>query len=128
MFLLDNARSFLAGAEHRLASGVGGPGDVAHSVSIAIELALKAHLAERGWSDDRRRTEIRHDLVAALQAVEAEGLALPDRLPTALIARASEAYRRHELDRAEMSAEEARQLVDVARVLVRAVGAAEPAQ
>lgn len=45
----------------------------AYGQAISIELATKAFLHFRGWSDDQTKT-LRHDLVRTLYAAEAEGL------------------------------------------------------
>ncbi len=53
---------------------------VLQNVGYAAELGLKALLRANGWSDDRCRSEVRHDLVKALRAAESVGLALQDSL------------------------------------------------
>ena len=47
-----------------------------YATAIATELVLKAFLLSRGWSDERCRRDIRHDLVKALAFAQAEGLKL----------------------------------------------------
>jgi len=52
-------------------------------LAIAIELALKAYLLERGISDDWNRIHIRHDLTKALKCARRAGFnGSPDGLPT----------------------------------------------
>ena len=51
-------------------------------LAIAIELALKAYLLQRGISDDWNRIHLRHDLNKALRCARMAGLRhLPDGLP-----------------------------------------------
>jgi hypothetical protein len=68
---------------------------IVYAQAVSIELALKAFLLSRGWSDERTRVELRHDLTRALVAAEAAGLA-----PDADLRRLAEAlnifYRRHD--------------------------------
>jgi hypothetical protein len=68
---------------------------IAYAQAITIELALKSYLMTRGWSDERTRVDLRHDLAGALDAAEAAGLA-----PVAGLRRLAEAlnvfYRRHD--------------------------------
>ena len=67
------------------------------NVGYALELGLKALLVERGWDDDRCRTEVRHDIAKALGEAAQVGFvpAHPD-LAT-LIATISPYYKRHGL-------------------------------
>ncbi|HZF41780.1 MAG TPA: hypothetical protein VEZ48_00020 [Sphingomonadaceae bacterium] len=44
------------------------------NLSYALELGLKAFVRANGWSDDRCRREIRHDLVKAYEAALSVGL------------------------------------------------------
>ena len=61
---------FLANGEGFLPPG--GPSDMrdgrdtCYATAIAAELVLKAFLLSQGWTDDRCRREIRHDLEKAL--------------------------------------------------------------
>jgi hypothetical protein len=72
--LLENAASFLVGARHLSSSDDRHSREILlHHVACAIELSLKAFLQYRGWSDDRCRLEIRHDLTKALKAAEGLG-------------------------------------------------------
>src|SRR3546814_21052129 len=54
--------------------------EVCYGSAIAAELVLKAYLLAKGWSDDRCRRDIRHDLEQALASARAAGLdaASPD--------------------------------------------------
>lgn len=63
-----------------------------------LELVLKAALRSQGWSDDRCRVEIRHDLSRALAAVEAAGLARPDKETREIVGWLSEGYRRRRIN------------------------------
>lgn len=40
--------------------------EICYAIAIATELALKAFLVAQGWSDDRCRRHVRHDLEKAL--------------------------------------------------------------
>lgn len=70
---LERAEEFASGAASREVASE----PTAYGQAIAIELSLKSFLHGRGWSDERTRAELRHDLVRALDAAEAAGLA-PD--------------------------------------------------
>lgn len=48
-----------------------------YALAIATELVLKAFLVAHGWSDDRCRREVRHDLAIALGFAKAVGLDTP---------------------------------------------------
>ncbi|MBO9378801.1 hypothetical protein GG804_18705 [Sphingomonas histidinilytica] len=48
--------------------------EVCYGSVIAAELVLKAYLLAKGWSDDRCRRDIRHDLDQALASARAAGL------------------------------------------------------
>lgn len=64
----------------------------AYFLAIAIELALKAYLLQRGITDDWNRIHLRHDLNKALRCARMAGLRhLPDGLPQ-LIAALSPLY------------------------------------
>jgi len=53
----------------------------AYTSAIAIELALKAYLLHRAFSDDWNRIHLRHDLKKALRCARLAGLQdVPDRL------------------------------------------------
>ena len=47
---------------------------VYQNLSYALELGLKAFVRANGWTDDRCRREIRHDLVKAYEAARSVGL------------------------------------------------------
>ena len=96
-------------------------------LAIAIELALKAYLLDRGISDDWNRIHIRHDLTKALKCARRAGFnGSPDGLP-ALAAFLSPYYEVHAISAmapdtiASVSWPEACETV---RDLVTAVGAA----
>ncbi len=73
--LLENAARFLLGAQHLSSSDDRHSREIVlHHVACAIELSLKAFLRLRGWSDDRCRHEIRHDLTKALKVAGGLGL------------------------------------------------------
>lgn len=65
-----NAASFLLSAEHALERH---PGGTRYHLAIAIELALKAYLLDRGITDDWNRVHLRHDLVKALKSARRAG-------------------------------------------------------
>lgn len=95
-------------------------------LAIAIELALKAYLLERGMSDDWNRIHIRHDLTKALKCARRAGFnGSPAGLP-ALAALLSPNYEVHAVSAmapdaiASVSWPEA---CDTVRDLVVAVGA-----
>jgi hypothetical protein len=69
-FRLERAEEF--GRTATLGAVVSDP--VAYAQAVSIELSLKAFLLSRGWSDERTRVELRHDLARVLDAAEAAGL------------------------------------------------------
>lgn len=75
---VELAKTFFANGESFLPSPArvesGDPRDTCYMVSIATELALKAFLASQGWSDDRCRRDIRHDLEKGLASACEAGL------------------------------------------------------
>lgn len=71
--LLENAAGFLAGARRLSRDDRHSREVLFHHIAIAIELSLKSFLQFRGWSDERCRLEIRHDLTKALDAAEGLG-------------------------------------------------------
>ncbi|WP_212743785.1 hypothetical protein [Caulobacter sp. 3R27C2-B] len=96
-------------------------------LAIAIELALKAYLLDRGISDDWNRIHIRHDLTRALKCARRAGFSdAPERLP-ALAALLSPYYEVHAISAmapdavASVSWPEA---CDTVRDLIAAVSAA----
>jgi len=91
----SNAQDFLVASPARLDRF---PGQVAHSLAIAIELSLKSYLLHRGFSDDWNRVHIGHDLRGALRCARRAGLVdFPPNLPliTTLL---SPFYLRHAFD------------------------------
>lgn len=69
--LLANGEAFLPGGDmvdHVDARAI------CYATAIAAELALKAFLVAQGWSDDRCRRDVRHDLERALAFATAAGL------------------------------------------------------
>lgn len=77
--LAGNARAFNEMAQ---AGGSEINGSRPYFLAIAIELALKAYLLQRGISDDWNRIHLRHDLNKALRCARMAGLRrLPDGLP-----------------------------------------------
>lgn len=76
--LFANGEGFLPSAA--AAEGIDA-GETCYSIAIATELVLKAFLVAKGWSDDRCRRDVRHDLEKALAFAQAMGLeAMPDEL------------------------------------------------
>lgn len=77
----DLAELFFANGEGFLP--LGNPADVrdvretCYATAIAAELVLKAFLLTQGWSDDRCRREIHHDLEKGLACARAAGLESP---------------------------------------------------
>lgn len=65
-----NAAGFHQGAETVLTRH---PEGARYFLAIAIELALKAYLLDRGISDDWNRVYLRHDLVKALRCARRAG-------------------------------------------------------
>ena len=95
--LLKNAAGFLAGAQHLSRDDRHAREILFHHIACAIELSLKSFLQFRGWSDERCRLEIRHDLTKALDAAERLGLhpSYPDLHP--LLTILSPYYCRHRI-------------------------------
>ena len=74
-----NATGFHQGAEAVLTRH---PEGARYFLAIAIELALKAYLLDRGISDDWNRVYLRHDLVKVLRFARRAGfIAVPVQLP-----------------------------------------------
>lgn len=67
----QNAMGFLTSAS---AIHARSPIGAEHFLAIAIELALKAYLLQRGITDDWNRVHIGHDLVKALKCARRAGL------------------------------------------------------
>ena len=68
---LANGEDFLPGAD---TADRGDAREICYAIAIATELVLKAFLVARGWSDDRCRRDVRHDLKKALAFAKAAGL------------------------------------------------------
>ncbi|MCA0276201.1 MAG: hypothetical protein LCH86_09365 [Proteobacteria bacterium] len=72
------AQVFFANGEGFLPSAAladrGDARETCYAIAIASELVLKAFLVAQGWSDDRCRREIRHDLEKGLACALAAGL------------------------------------------------------
>ena len=95
-----NAAGFHQGAEAVLTRHHEG---ARYFLAIAIELALKAYLLDRGISDDWNRVYLRHDLVKALRFARRAGFTdAPAKLPE-LAALLSPYYKVHAIS--EMSAD-----------------------
>ena len=95
--LLENAAGFLAGWRHLSRDDRHSREILFHRIACAIELSLKSFLQFRGWSDERCRLEIRHDLTKALDAAARLGFrpSRPDLHP--LVAILSPYYCRHRI-------------------------------
>ena len=95
--LLENAAGFLAGVRHLSRDDRHSREILLHHIACAIELSLKSFLQFQGWSDERCRLEIRHDLTRALDAAARLGFR-PNRpdLPL-LVAILSPYYCRHRI-------------------------------
>lgn len=97
------ALTFLTRAEEFLPctdlARIGHAANVCHAAAIAAELVLKAWLICRGWSDDRCRHELRHDLEAALESARASGLPARSTELTTILAVLNAYYRRHAFER-----------------------------
>lgn len=72
------AATFFANGEGFLPSAAstdrGDAREICYAIAIAAELALKAFLVAQGWSDDRCRRDVRHDLEKALASAKEAGL------------------------------------------------------
>lgn len=97
------ARLFLVRADEFLPSAelarIGHPGSVCHGIAIAAELALKAYLLSQGWSDDRCRRELRHDIERAMKSAQECGLPVRSKELTEALAVLNVYYPRHAFDR-----------------------------
>jgi hypothetical protein len=92
---LANGEGFLpsaAAVEHVDAGGT------CYSIAIAAELVLKAFLVTKGWSDERCRRDIRHDLEKALGFAMTAGLDAPSEL-TGVLAVLNAYYPKRAFDR-----------------------------
>lgn len=100
---IERARALLATGEEFLPSPeraeTGDPRDTCYKTAIAAELGLKAYLSSQGWSDDRCRRDVRHDLEKGLSHACEAGLdAATDALADA-VAVLNAYYPRHAFDR-----------------------------
>lgn len=68
---LASGEGFLPGAD---TADRGDAREICYAIAIATELVLKASLVAQGWSDDRCRRDVRHDLEKALAFAKAAGL------------------------------------------------------
>lgn len=122
---LERARSFLEVAVRASAGTARFAREQAlQNVGYALELALKAFLLRQGWTDDRCRLEIRHDLAKALSFAQASGLVIGDPALPMLVEVLSPFYRAHRVD--ELAADDGRLPSDpigVARRLIASIGA-----
>jgi hypothetical protein len=74
-------------------------GESCYATAIACELVLKAFLLAQGWSDDRCRREIHHDLATGLVRAQEAGLTgTPDELGY-VIGVLNSYYPKHAFDR-----------------------------
>lgn len=69
--------------------------DVFQNLHWGLELLLKAFLQTRGWTDERCKDEVGHDLNAGLEACEREGFEHVDPRARALLAALSHYSSRH---------------------------------
>lgn len=98
-FLLRNAEGFLHSAVMHIERDGSPKSEAAmQALGYALELLLKAFLMSKGWTDDRRRVELRHDLKKALDAAEHEGLAGVSPELRSFIETLSPYYRSHRLE------------------------------
>lgn len=72
--------------------------EICYAIAIATELALKALLVTQGWSDDRCRRDVRHDLEKALIFAKAAGLKVGPELD-GMIGVLNTYYPKHAFDR-----------------------------
>ena len=96
--LLHNALGFAAAARHVASMPGCHAGELLlQNLGNAIELSLKSILQAHGWSDDRCRREIRHDLVTALGAAERLGFRPSEPALAPFVALLSPFHRSHRL-------------------------------
>lgn len=93
--LLENAAEFATGARSAASRDRDFRGIMFQHVGIAIELALKSFLQNRGWSDEQCRLELRHDLVKALAATTKLGFRPSEPDLARIVAVLSPFYQRH---------------------------------
>ena len=97
--------------------------------AIAAELGLKAYLSSQGWSDDRCRQDIRHDLEKGLSHADKSGMVGTGDDLGDVIAVLNAYYQCHAFDRfdsdpafASKARAEVARLLDVVRPYVEASG------
>ncbi|PXA77569.1 hypothetical protein DMC25_23105 [Caulobacter sp. D4A] len=119
-----NAASFHLSAEHALERH---PEGTRYHLAIAIELALKAYLLDRGITDDWNRIQIRHDLVKALRSARRAGFRIEPAGLADLAALLSPFYQTHTIARMpaeSIAAANWAQACQIVRTLIDAVEAA----
>ncbi|MBD8907024.1 hypothetical protein MZTS_09915 [Methylorubrum zatmanii] len=77
----------------------GDPRETCYMTAISAELGLKAYLSSQGWSDDRCRRDIRHDLESGLARACAAGLVVPNDGLADAVAVLNAYYPHHAFDR-----------------------------
>lgn len=92
---LANGKGFLPGAD---TADRGDVREICYAIAITAELVLKAFLVVQGWSDDRCRRDVRHDLDKALTFARASGLKAPAELD-GVICVLNAYYPKHAFDR-----------------------------
>jgi hypothetical protein len=119
-----NAASFLLSAEHALERH---PEGTRYHLAIAIELALKAYLLDRGVADDWNRVHLRHDLVKALKSARRAGFRAQPTGLADLAALLSPFYQTHttmRMPKESIMTVDWAQAFQVVRALIDAVAAA----
>ena len=100
---IERARAVLANGEAFLPSPAraetGEPRDSCYMTAIAAELGLKAYLSSQGWSDDRYRRDVRHDLEKGLAHAGKSGMVGTGDELADVIAVLNAYYPRHAFDR-----------------------------
>lgn len=124
--LLDNCEEFLPSSER---AETGDPRDTCYKAAIAAELGLKAYLSTQGWSDDRCRRDVRHDLEKGLSHACEAGLEAATGALGDVVAVLNAYYPRHAFDRfdgdtafAARARAEVAGLLDAVRPYVEASG------
>ena len=100
---IERARALFANGEGFLPSTAqaenGDPRHTCYMTAIAAELGLKAYVSSQGWSDDRCRRDIRHDLESGLAHARAAGLVVRNDALADAVAVLNAYYPRHAFDR-----------------------------
>ena len=117
--LLATSKAFVSSAAREHEPTGRGAFGTAQLVHWGLELALKAYLHHRGWSDVRCAAEIRHDIVNALHACEHEGLPAIAPASREVIKAIRPLARRQTLDRADLP--ERRELIRVGCEMIRSI-------